>query len=130
MALGPGVLLALTGCSPFSDEAVWELMRSESIEPTTQTLEIGVSRLECSSGETGEVFAPSVRYEDARIVIGASVAPLEGDAHDCRGNEVVPVTVELDQPIGDRELVDGACLDGGAGVGTSFCSDDGVRWGP
>ena len=38
--------------------------------------------------------------------------------------------VELDEPIGTREIVDGACLSGEAET-TSFCvEEDPIRWSP
>ena len=41
----------------------------------------------------------------------------------------MPITVQLAEPIGERLLVDAACLRGDA-VSTAFCDDSGIRWSP
>ena len=87
-----------------------------------------MSRLGCANGVTGEVLPPDVQVLDDRVVVTFEVAALgPGDAT-CPGNDLVPYTVELGEPIGDRMLIDGACLDGGPAATTSWCIDDeGVR---
>lgn len=42
------------------------------------------------------------------------------------GCDSVPVRVDLEEAVGDRELVDGACL-GGEAASTSVCGTA-VRW--
>lgn len=122
-----GVVLLTAGCSAGGgDAATWELRAPDDVTATSRSLDIGVTRLGCASGMTGEVLEPQVVYETERIVIQVDVAPFAEEAADCQGNDVVPVTVELDEAVGDRELVDGACLDGEA-VDTSFCMDA-TRW--
>jgi hypothetical protein len=108
------------------DVATWVLTDPASVDGDTQALEIEVTRLGCASGVTGEVLEPSVEYDDDRIVITVDVAPFGDQAADCQGNDAVPVTVTLDEPIGARELVDGACLEGEA-VSTAFCEEP-ARW--
>jgi hypothetical protein len=108
------------------DAATWELLHSAQVDGDAHALEIGVTRLGCASGVTGEVLAPWVVYEKDRIVITVDAAPRGDEPADCQGNDAVPVSVQLDEPIGARELVDGACLEGEA-VGTVFC-DEPVRW--
>lgn len=68
-------------------------------------------------------------YEADQIVIAAFVAPLPADAYNCPGNDSVTVTVQLSEPVGRRQLIDGACLEGEAVI-TSFCSDGAMRWSP
>ena len=62
----------------------------------------------------------AVTVEDDRIVIRTDVEPFGEDAASRQGNDVVPVTVELDDPLGQRALIDGACLEGEA-VETAPC---------
>ncbi|MEM9656700.1 MAG: hypothetical protein AAGA65_31790 [Actinomycetota bacterium] len=85
-----------------------------------------VSRLGCSGGRTGEIWQPDLVLDDDQVVITFFVEPFEGDAT-CPGNDEVPYVVDLGQVLGDRELVDGACLAGRA-ASTTYCSDDGLRW--
>jgi hypothetical protein len=108
---------------------VWELSDIEAVDATTERLDVEVTRLECSGGVTGEVLEPVVTLEADRILIRTDVAPLPEGNYDCQGNDRVPVTIELGEPVGDRELVDAACLEETASS-TGFCQDDGVRWRP
>lgn len=109
------------------DTATWELLEPAAVNPTSQWLQVGVTRLGCSGGETGEVLEPQVSYEDERIVIRTDVEKLPDGNYHCQGNDVVPVEVHLDQAIGGRDLVDAACLEGDA-VGTAGCAESAVRW--
>jgi hypothetical protein len=111
---------------PQGDVATWQLQQPEFVNPLAQWLMVEVTRLDCASGETGEVLEPQVSYDNDRIVIRTDVAPITG-AQDCQGNDAVPVEIHLDQSIGERDLVDAACLDGKA-VATTFCEDGAVRW--
>lgn len=45
-----------------------------------------------------------------------------------RGLQGVPYHVELDEPLGDRSLVDGECHSGSTAWATAFCQNDGVRY--
>ena len=123
------MIAALTACATPSPPALglWELADPSSVTSESTTLELGVTRLECSNGVTGEVLDPHVIYEHDRILIRTDVAPLGLDAANCQGNDVVPIVVELAEPVGDRDLVDAACSDDRA-ASTVFCEDDGVRW--
>lgn len=121
---GAALLLGACGSGIEGDPATWELLGDVSAE--SRTLDIGVTRLGCAGGVTGDVHEPQVSYEEDRIVVEVDVAPLGDDAYDCQGNDVVPMTVELDEAVGERSLVDGACLDGEAGT-TALCTTE-VRW--
>jgi hypothetical protein len=122
-------IATLTACSPTLPPALglWELADPSSVTSESTTLDLGVTRLECASGVTGDVLEPQVTYEDDRILIRTDVAPLGLEAADCQGNDVVPIVIELAEPVGDRDLVDAACSDDRAAA-TVFCEDDGVRW--
>ena len=112
---------------PLGDTATWELLDPAGVNPTSQWLQVGVTRLDCSGGETGEVLEPQVSYDDERIVIRTDVEKLPDGNFDCQGNDVVPVEVHLDQSIGGRDLVDAACLKGEAAE-TAACAQPSVRW--
>lgn len=112
------------GTETDDDPATWELR--QDVTESNRSLDIGVTRLGCAGGVTGEVLQPRVTYEAERIIIEIDVAPIGDGAQDCQGNDVVPVTVTLDEPVGERSLVDGACL-GGEAATTSSCASE-VRW--
>ncbi|WP_425863511.1 hypothetical protein [Arthrobacter sp. TWP1-1] len=95
----------------------------------SKTLELGVSRASCAGGVTGEVLTPKVTFEAGRITVKTDVAPLPEGGYDCQGNDFVPITVELQERVGERELFDAICLDC-AFLTTAFCVDGGVRWRP
>lgn len=58
----------------------------------------------------------------------AKTGATAGD-HICPGNDEVPYTVDMEEAVGERSLVDGACLEDEA-VRTSFCADGSERWTP
>ncbi len=117
------------GSASEGSTGIWELLDAAEVGPDSTELRLGVTRLECAGGETGTVLEPDVQFERGRIVIRTDVEPLTGDAYDCQGNNTVPVVVELSEPVGNRDLVDAACL-GGEAVTTAFCADGPVRWSP
>lgn len=114
---------------PYGETAVWSIDSDRQPSRVSDSFTAMVSRLGCSGGETGEVTGPTITAEEARIVVEFTVEPLTGDFYSCQGNDEVPYLVELNEPIGDRQLVDGACLSGEA-ASTSFCADGAVRWRP
>ena len=121
------VLVLAVGCAPSrGDPAIWELVDPGTVSTTSTSLSIGVTRLGCSSGVTGQPLKPRVTYEDQRVVIVAEVEP-HIDGGRCPGNPSVPVVLKLPEPVGDRDLVDGACLGDGPAVRTSSCTDP-IRW--
>ena len=113
--------------------ATWEVVAPYPVAASRNTtLTIAVTRERCADGRTGSALTPRVTYESERIVILAQVEPLVGDgARNCQGNDAVLVVVKLDEPIGDRDLVDGTCLNDGldrpAAVQGGSCADP-VRW--
>lgn len=112
-----------------SAPGTWTLLRAAEVSSESTTLQLGVVRLDCSGGVTGETLMPEVHFEEDRILIRANVAPLPEGAHTCPDNDSVPVMVKLAEPIDGRELMDAACLDDQVAE-TTFCSDGGIRWRP
>ncbi len=111
------------------DTATWILLEPETVTPESTDIVIGVTRLGCASGETGGVLPAVIDYGEDRIAIRVDVEPLGNQPADCQGNDEVMFSVHLTEPIGQRELVDAACLAGEA-QGTSFCAAGAVRWTP
>jgi hypothetical protein len=110
------------------DTATWVLAEPAAVSPATTTLQLDVTRLGCAGGRTGVVLEPTVSSSATQVIIRTDVEPGGGPA-DCQGNDGVRVRVELGEPIGNRTLLDAACLEGEA-VDTRPCAEGAVRWEP
>lgn len=105
----------------------WVLADPGSVTSASTTIAILVTRFSCSGGVTGTVLTPAYELTDAAVILRTDVAPLPSTgAYTCQGNDQVPITVVLPEPIGTRALVDWVCSQK-AGASTSFCFDKGVR---
>lgn len=124
--------VSVSGCAgtvdsrPSGETGVWQLQSEPSRDSTS--IDVVVSRFECASGVTGEVLNPLVRSERDRVVVTTPVADNGTDDGECQGNNGVGLNVSLGESLGERILVDGACLDTDART-TTLC-DDPVRWRP
>ena len=132
VAIGTLSSILLVGCAASAPQraatATWQLVQPRAVTPLSQNIHVSVTRLGCASGKTGSVLAPEVEFESDRILIRTDVAALEG-AYECPSNDAVALAINLGQPIGDRQLVDAACLETEASS-TTFCLDNGLRWFP
>lgn len=108
---------------------VWELADPSRVSPASTSLKLKVTRMECASGHTGRILEPVVSYGASDIVIRTDVAQRRSTADTCQSNDWVTVTLALAEPVGDRQLIDAACLAGDA-VRTSFCAAGAARWRP
>lgn len=91
------------------DAARWEVDSQRPPSPSDTTVRALVSRVGCANGLTGRVLTPGVSEQKRRVVITFTVERRpDGDAS-CPGNNLVPRTVELKEPLGDRPLFDGSC---------------------
>lgn len=138
VSLAAGLVLAvlLVGCQQGVDNeapvvedgatATWELADPTGLDADSTVIDIAVTRLGCAGGITGETLPPQITYEPERVIVRVDVEAPDGRDDSCPGNDAVPVTVELAEPIGSRALVDGGCLrpDGGD---TIRCSQE-ARW--
>ena len=121
---------ATDGVDAEGSRAVWFIDSANPPTSEDHSFTALVSRVGCNSGVTGPVDKPVVDVTDSMIVISFTVEP--SNEGTCPGNDSVPYLVDLGQPIGDRELVDGACKRGGGAETTSHCDapNDPVRWRP
>jgi hypothetical protein len=112
-----------TGCGLFNDtaSATWRLAPDQRVGADVTKFTVLVTRLGCNGGVTGEVQPPAVDYQDRRIVLTFVVKPGEPSSATCQGNDQVPYDVSLEEPLGDRQLVDGQCLSGGEARDTLDC---------
>lgn len=129
LALAVWAGLSIAGLAPAfpwsRTVATWDLPATSDPDPATTSLTILVSRIECNSGETGRVKAPRVAEGADSIVITAYVTPSTAQSGTCVGNDQVPLDVRLEQPLGSRTLVDGACA--GPAAEYAMCVNE-VRW--
>lgn len=100
--------------------ATWQLVDPGGVTSDSTTLEVEVTRLDCANGVTGDLLAPVVTYEEDRVTIRIDAAPNALAAANCQGNDAVPVSVPLSEPLGRRTLIDGACISTDA-KGTAEC---------
>lgn len=107
--------------------AVLDVDRNDLPTASATSFTALVSRLGCNNGQTGTVLDPDVSVEADRIVVTFEVEALPPGSYSCPGNDWVPYQVDLGVPIGERPLVDGACLDGDAAT-TGFCAEGSTRW--
>jgi hypothetical protein len=115
------------------EAAVWVIEDPHSVSTESKEFTADVMRLGCSGGVTGTVLRPTIREDAAQIVVTFAVDALPPGAQTCPGNNRVPTVVKLREPIGQRQLVDGACDPGGAAASTAWCRPEfanPVRWQP
>ena len=76
-------------------------------DPASSTLHLWIQERACASGQapTDREVVPVVVESATRVEITTLVAPVVGGA-DCQGNPWFPVTVELDDALGARTVVD------------------------
>lgn len=113
------------------DPAVWTLDPASNVEPSSSSFLALVTRLQCAGGTTGEVLEPLIEIGPTDIVVTFSVAALDSELEQsCPENDAVPVEVFLDEAIGDRQILDGACQSGSEAATTVYCSGGADRWVP
>lgn len=90
------------------EPARWRLPGEQPSADAT-SVPILATEIACSSGQPagGRLAEPLVEYREDAVVITMRVTPPEGEFFTCAGNPETAVTVELDEPLGDRELRDG-----------------------
>ena len=78
-------------------------------DPASTSFTALVTERACTGGtEMGaRLQPPRIAYGDTTVTVLFAAVPLPG-GHDCPGNPSAEVEVELQEPLGDRRLVDGA----------------------
>ena len=76
--------------------------------PDTTDLHVLLAESECVSGqEIGDrLVGPQVVMTDTDVRIAFAAEPPPGDVHTCQGNSEIPYTVELPEPLGNREIIE------------------------
>jgi hypothetical protein len=92
--------------------ATWSLdPAAPSPGPEASSFIALVTERDCASGQPpgDRLLPPSIIYESNRVLVIFTLRPQSGN-QDCQGNPSTPVTVELPEPLGNRQLLDGAFL--------------------
>jgi hypothetical protein len=77
-------------------------------DPTSTTVHLLVTEAACASGKPadGRVTLERLAQLEDRVEVVVGVEPLPGDGQNCPSNPPTPFTVELDEPLGERTVVD------------------------
>jgi hypothetical protein len=77
-------------------------------DPASRDLDLLVTEHECTSGEgaEGRIEVASLAESADRVEVVLAVRPLESSFVTCQGNPGTPFTVSLEEPVGDRTVVD------------------------
>jgi hypothetical protein len=109
-----------------SEAASWTI-EPGTIDPSSASFTVAVTRTGCSGGETGAVYPPTVDMGDTDIVVTFRVEPLDPRLdYTCPSNDAEEVTVTLPEPIGQRLLIDGVCAE----YEGAACGSGAIRWAP
>lgn len=93
---------------PGAGRASWALPSDEEIGPETTSYTALVTERACASGRSseGRIVGPQIAYTAEAVIVTFQVQGLDG-GQDCQSNPSTPVLVTLDEPLGDRLLLDG-----------------------
>lgn len=110
--------------------ASWTI-KGEGVRRSSDSFTADVVRMGCAGGVTGHVRKPTVDVRRSAIVVTFTVSPHIAGG-DCLRNPQVAYVVKLHERIGNRRLLDGACLAARrAAEPNGACKPDGaVRWSP
>ena len=90
--------------------AVWHLDPDQPVPgPGATSFSAIVTERACASARdiTRLILPPVIQYGADEVIVSIYVAPLPAGAHNCPGNPPARFTIELSEPLGDRQLVDG-----------------------
>lgn len=78
-------------------------------DPSATSIAIDVSSDDCASGRSpaDRLTEPIVEYHADTVVITARLRPQPLASYTCQSSPPAPMTVRLDEPLGDRQLLDG-----------------------
>lgn len=109
---------------PDAGRADWWLDPADlPLKPDTRVLRGFLQERECASGQSpeGRILGPRIEYRVDEVIVTFRVREIGGR---CPSNPSYPVTIALDEPLGDRVLVDG-------GTGRDAAIDPTIMsWGP
>jgi hypothetical protein len=84
----------------------WWIREQDSPRPGDLTLQIGVHTW-CPQTLQKRILKPIVRYASERILAIVAARPVGQERSSCGLDEIANVTIELDEEVGDRLILDG-----------------------
>jgi hypothetical protein len=108
--------------------AVWAI-EAKKLSPSSTSFVAVVTGLSCNSGVPHVIQQPTIAKTELAITVTFTVEPPSPGFHTCQGVLGDEYSVDLGEPIGNRQLIDSACVEGEA-ASTSFCMNGPVRWTP
>lgn len=112
----PGwALRAWTSCSfavPGAGSATVTFDPDSPPDPTSAQVALLVTETRCNSGEDaeGRVEVIELRETADTVEVVLAVRPRDAGAADCQSNPPTPFVLELEDPLGDRELLDASVI--------------------
>ncbi|WP_456785723.1 hypothetical protein [Cellulomonas sp. P5_C5] len=102
---------ALTISYPGSGSAMLTLDPAAPPSPGSTEVALLVTEAACNSGQDadGRIEVVELRETASAVEVALAVTP-RGGAHDCPSNPPTPFTIELDEPLGDRLLLDASTV--------------------
>lgn len=91
-------------------EAVWHLDPAVPTPgPEATSFVAMVTERACASGRdiSDLLLPPVIQYGNDAVTVSLYLEPLPGGAQNCTGTAPARFTIELSEPLGDRQLVDG-----------------------
>lgn len=84
-----------------------EVAAADGLDRESATLEVLVTERQCASGRDPQphLLEPTVVETAEDVTVTWTSAVVSGVA-DCQGNPAAPMTLDLDEPLGDRALLD------------------------
>lgn len=99
--------------TPTANDAIprpWLLPADANITSDSTTIEVLVNEQACHGSQPTElerIVPPEITADDETVTVTIAVVPPTGD-QTCPGIPPVPYTVDLGEPLGDRQLLDGS----------------------
>jgi len=92
-----------------ADKAVttWKFIRGDEPESTDEAFEVQATWGACNGGVGPKDPQPVVKYSAETLTLTVWANTPEPGAHRCQANPWIPVTVNLTEPLGDRDVVAG-----------------------
>lgn len=92
-----------------AEPAPFEPADDADLSAQSTSIEVLVNERGCAGDQPaeGRIPTPRVVADEDRVVVTVSVIPLPGP-QDCGDTPDTPFTIELDEPLGDRALLDGS----------------------
>ena len=96
---------------PEADDAQpagWVPAPGADLSARSTRIDVLVHEFACAGGQSaeGRIVPPTIEYQPDAVIITIEVIPKAGP-NTCPGNPDTPYTVELDEPLEDRQLLDG-----------------------